>query len=327
MSRPLRIQYPGAWYHVMNRGASYRNIFLSDKQRVTFLSLLEEITINYDIEIHAYCLMGNHYHLLVHTPRGNLSEAMRHLNSKYTRFFNKNRKLDGPLFRGRYKSIIISGEDYLLAISRYIHLNPLQAKRVSDLKKYIWSSYLAYVDMTSPPNWLKTRTILRRFKKKRKHPLTYEQFIQLNNDEKIRKFYDAPIIGPVLGDEDYCEKIFAQLKEKSMSSEISDTNRILRPPSINTILKTTARYFSVRKNTLLETKRRILNIPRAVAMVICREVGFYSLNEIAEAFNHVTYSTVSITIHRAKKVYDLNKDIKAVKKLLVSGNNKYEVKT
>ena len=215
MTRPLRIQYPGAWYHVMNRGASHRNIFLSDKQRIEFLSLLEEITLTYDVEIHAYCLMGNHYHLLLHTPRGNLSEAMRHLNSKYTRFFNKHKKRDGSLFRGRYKSIIISGENYLLAVSRYIHLNPLQANLVDDLNKYPWSSYPAYIDMTTPPDWLKMNTVLRRFKRKQKKPLSYEDFVKLDNDEKTTAFYNTTNIAPVLGNKDYCNKVFEQLKKQS----------------------------------------------------------------------------------------------------------------
>ncbi len=318
MSRPLRIQYPGAWYHVMNRGAAHRDIFLSDKQRIVFLTLLEEITINYNVEIHAYCLMDNHYHLLIHTPRGNLSEAMRHLNSKYTKTFNKNKKIDGPLFRGRYKSIIVSGEDYLLAVSRYIHLNPLHAKLVDDIKKYHWSSYLAYVGKTTSPGWLQRKTILHRFHRKRKKPSTYEQFVKLNNNDEIREFYKAPSISPVLGDKNYCEEIFARLKKASMSSEISDVARILKPPTMNTIIETTATYFSVPKKTIFQTKRKVLNIPRAVAMAVCREVGFCTLNEIASVFDNVTYSAVSATIQRAKKKYDLNDDINAVKSLIIA---------
>ncbi len=118
MSRPLRIEYPGAWYHVMNRGASGRTIFRSDRDWHTFLSLLGDLAATFAVEVHAYCLMGNHYHLLIHTPRGILSGAMRHLNSLYTQRYNRFHRTDGPLFRGRFKAIVIDADTYLAVVSR-----------------------------------------------------------------------------------------------------------------------------------------------------------------------------------------------------------------
>ena len=128
MSRPLRIQYEGAWYHVMNRGSNRQLIFTRDEHRLIFLQLLEEIVVKYKLEIHAFCLMGNHYHLLVNTPFANLSRVMRHLNGVYTQKFNLLEQRDGPLFRGRYKAILVENEDYLLQVSRYIHLNPVSVR-------------------------------------------------------------------------------------------------------------------------------------------------------------------------------------------------------
>lgn len=113
MPRPQRIEYPGAWYHVMNRGAGRRVIFRTNVQRQGFLELLGELSEIYGIAVHAYCLMGNHYHLLIHTPRGNLSAAMRHLNSVYTQRFNRSIGTDGPLFRGRYKAVVVEADAYL----------------------------------------------------------------------------------------------------------------------------------------------------------------------------------------------------------------------
>jgi REP element-mobilizing transposase RayT len=112
MARAHRIKYKGAWYHVMNRGAGRKRIYHTEKDYEIFLELLKEITNRYHIAIHAYCLMPNHYHLLANTPLTNLSEAMRHLNGLYTRRFNKSRKIDGPLFRGRFKSVLIEENKY-----------------------------------------------------------------------------------------------------------------------------------------------------------------------------------------------------------------------
>jgi putative transposase len=127
MPRPLRLEYENAWYHVMNRGAARQDIYKNDQHRLLFLNLLKEASLYYNIEIHAYCLMDNHYHLLIHTPRGNLSQAMRHINGLYTQVFNRSEKIDGSLFRGRYKAILVEEDSYLLQVSRYIHLNPVTA--------------------------------------------------------------------------------------------------------------------------------------------------------------------------------------------------------
>jgi len=125
MSRPIRIAYPKAWYHVMNRGRRAENIFLEKFDYKMFVALLQETSEAWNIRIAAFCLMPNH-HLLVHTPEANISRAMCHLNGVYTQRFNSWHHLDGPLFRGRYKSILVSGDSYLLQLVRYIHRNPLK---------------------------------------------------------------------------------------------------------------------------------------------------------------------------------------------------------
>ena len=130
MARPLRIEYSGAWYHVMNRGAGHREIYSDDVSRRRFLMLLDDINERYDVEIHAWCLMSNHYHLLVCTPKPNLGRAMRHVDGVYAQWWNRHRGTDGPLFRGRYKAILVDSNSYLLQLSRYIHRNPLEANLV-----------------------------------------------------------------------------------------------------------------------------------------------------------------------------------------------------
>ena len=127
MSRPLRIQYQDAWYHVMNRGRRGEDIFIDEKDYQLFLKLLQEASKQWGVNITAFCLMSNHYHLLVQTPLANLSRFMRHIDGVYTQRFNRKHKLDGQLFRGRYKSILIGEQNYILELIRYIHFNPVKA--------------------------------------------------------------------------------------------------------------------------------------------------------------------------------------------------------
>jgi REP element-mobilizing transposase RayT len=159
----LRIEYPGAFYHIMNRGQSGRKIFLEDQGRQSFLDLLTDIVRLWKVEIFAYCLMDNHYHLLLSTPAGVLSRPMRHLDGIYTQRFNRLHHRDGRLFRGRYKAILVDAEEYFLSVVRYIHKNPLGAGLVSDIDRYRWSSHRGYLNKTQCPEWLDTRSVLSRF--------------------------------------------------------------------------------------------------------------------------------------------------------------------
>jgi len=154
MSRPLRIEYPGAWYHVMNRGRRGEAIFITDEDRGIFLELLKEVVEQWNVKVAAYCLLTTHYHLLVQTPDANVSRCMRHINGVYTQRFNRVHRSDGQLFRGRYKSILIDADSYLLAVLRYIHRNPLRAGLVENLDAYHWSSHGGYVSGAKEWDWL-----------------------------------------------------------------------------------------------------------------------------------------------------------------------------
>ena len=130
MARPLRIEYDGALYHITSRGNERKAIFRDDEDRVGFLEALQKVNERFNWICHAYCLMNNHYHLVVETPDGNLSKGMRQLNGVYTQYFNRKHHRVGHIFQGRYKSILIEKESYLLEVSRYVVLNPVRAKAV-----------------------------------------------------------------------------------------------------------------------------------------------------------------------------------------------------
>lgn len=188
MPRPLRTEYEGAWYHVMNRGACRQAIFKHDEHRHAFLSFVREANLYYNVECHGFCLMGNHYHLLIHTPLGNLSEGMRHISANYTQYFNRTEKRDGPLFRGRYKSILVKEDGYLLCVSRYIHLNPVEAKMIRNPEDYKWSSYQSYTTLSLKFPWLKTNMILEMMSHTNQQN-EYQAFVKHGIDEKTQAFY------------------------------------------------------------------------------------------------------------------------------------------
>ncbi|MBI5674779.1 MAG: transposase [Nitrospirae bacterium] len=166
MARPLRIEYPGAFYHITARGNERKDIFRDEKDRERFLNYLETSVGRYKAVIHAYCLMSNHYHLLLTTPEGNLSQIMRHINGGYTTYFNKQHKRSGHLFQGRYKAILVEADPYAGELSRYIHLNPVRAGMARQAEKYKWTSYTAYIGNTKTPHWLTIDWLLQYFGRK-----------------------------------------------------------------------------------------------------------------------------------------------------------------
>lgn len=159
MARPLRIEYPGALYHVTSRGNARAPIFLDDDDRIHFLRRLQEVVERYHWLCHAYCLMDNHYHLLIETPEPNLALGMRQLNGVYTQGFNRRHGRVGHLFQGRYKAILVDKDSYFLELARYIVLNPVRAGMVDEASQYPWSSYRATAGEQPAPAWLNRRAI------------------------------------------------------------------------------------------------------------------------------------------------------------------------
>lgn len=156
MARPLRIEFSGAVYHVTSRGDRREAIFEDDADRGYFLGVLGQAAERFDAQVLAYCLMGNHYHLVLHTRRANLSLLMRHLNGVYTQAYNRRHRIVGHLFQGRFKAILVDRESYLLTLCRYVELNPVRASLCTGPADWPWSSYQAHVGLVSTPAWLDT---------------------------------------------------------------------------------------------------------------------------------------------------------------------------
>ena len=167
MARPLRIEYSGALYHVTARGNAREDIFRSDEDRLSFLNVLSSTTSKYNWLCHAYCLMDNHYHLVIETPDPNLSLGMRQLNGVYTQTFNRTHQRVGHIFQGRYKSIVVEKDSHLLELCRYVVLNPVRAGMVKELGSWRWSSYGATAHGKAVPDFLTTDWVLAQFADKK----------------------------------------------------------------------------------------------------------------------------------------------------------------
>ena len=154
MARPLRIEFPGALYHVTSRGDRREDIFVDDADRARLLAVVAQGMARFDAQVLAYCLMGNHYHFVLHTRQGNLSALMRHLNGVYTQAFNRRHGKVGHLFQGRFKAVLVDREAYLLEVCRYVELNPVRAGMVAQPGDWPWSSYRAHAGRADVPGWL-----------------------------------------------------------------------------------------------------------------------------------------------------------------------------
>ena len=186
MVRPLRSDFPGAWHHVINRGAARRPIFCSDEDRQLFLSLLDTSLTAAAVELHGYCLMGNHFHLLVRSMEGKLAKAMRLMSGKFTQSLNYRDQTDGPRFRGRYSAVRVTSDAHLLQASRYIHLNPVEARLVGSAADWQWSSASAYLG-GQPSTNLQTCEILAMIGDAGR--VGYRRFLDAGIDEATRDFY------------------------------------------------------------------------------------------------------------------------------------------
>ncbi len=160
MSRPLRIEFAGAIYHITSRGNRRAAIFVDVEDRRCQLELLAQAMARHDAEVHAYCQMGNHYHLVLQTRRANLSRIMRHLNGEYARAFNARHALVGHLFQRRFHSVLVDSDAYLMEVCRYVELNPVRAGLVDRVEDWPWSSFRAHIGADEAPAWLAASALL-----------------------------------------------------------------------------------------------------------------------------------------------------------------------
>lgn len=233
MARPLRIEFAGAVYHVTSRGNARADIFDADSDREMFLKIVGQVVKRFNWLCHAYCLMGNHYHLLIETPEGNLSAGMRQLNGVYTQAFNRAHRRDGHVLRGRFAAVLVEKESHLLELCRYVVLNPVRAAMVERPEQYHWSSYLPTLGKAARPALLTTEWLLGNFStalpESRRR---YRQFVKAGVDN-IESPWEKLSGQIILGTEAFVQRAKELLSGRADIPEIPRKQRHVGRPSLD----------------------------------------------------------------------------------------------
>lgn len=325
MPRPPRIQYENALYHVMNRGRARNNIFLNEDHYKIFLEVLKESVERFGCIIHAYCLMPNHYHLLIQTPIPNLTRVMRHINAVYTQRYNRSQKTDGPLFRGRYKAILIESNQYLLHLTKYIHRNPIEVKTknnqlTKNLKDYKWSSYPSYLNLTPTPKWLTKSTTLSLLKNDKDIIKRYQLYVDEENNPEIQSFFNKKNQNAILGNKEFKEDLLNKLlQNKTQQDQVK--KEIRREITTQQIIESIATTFNITTKSITQkaTNKKAGNFPRKLAMYLCQKYKDHSLPKIAETFNLKNPQSISYYLGNVKKELQgskYKKEINSINQLL-----------
>ena len=236
MSRPLRLEFPDALYHITSRGDRREDIYDDDSDRNDFLSIFGSVISQFNWVCYAYCLMSNHYHLLVQTPDSNLSKGMRQLNGIYTQSYNRRHNKTGHLFQGRYKSILVDEDAYLLELSRYIVLNPVKANMVKHVGLWSWSSYKAMIGDIQPPDWLSRDYLLSQFSPRRKTAINrYIAFVE--EGLKNGRIWSQVTNQVYLGDEAFVEQVQQYLPDNKTDIQIPKVQQRPVPKKIDEYVK------------------------------------------------------------------------------------------
>lgn len=300
MARPLRIEYPNAWYHIMNRGRRHEAIFLDSKDYQTFIDLLKAVSDMFKAQIAAYALMPNHYHLLLRTPEANINRIMRHVGGVYTQIFNRRHGHDGQLFRGRYKAILVDESEYLLGLVRYIHHNPLKAGMVKALEDYEWISHCGYLSDDVAWEWLDREPVLREFSDHLDEARNgYRRFMAQDEDKNVEQIFSRLNLPAILGGKDFVSKIKDRFFLTKTNREVPSARRLA--PTVQEIVTAVLTIYEVEEATLSVSRRGSTNEPRDVAMYLLRTLCGQPLQQIAEFLSARTYSTVSTTLTRVEK--------------------------
>jgi REP element-mobilizing transposase RayT len=276
MARPLRIEFAGAIYHITSRGNRRDDIFYSDADREDWLAIFAQVCERFNWRCHAWCLMDNHYHLLVETAEANLSQGMRQLNGVYTQHTNRRHQRVGHVFQGRYKAILVQKEAYLLELCRYVVLNPIRANMVNHISDWQWSSYLMMLGQLNAPQWLETDWILAHFSAGNR-----AQAIQ-----QYKNFVRAGIgLAPIwqqlkhqvyLGDADFIDTVRYRTKHSPL-------------PNKKTLEVTRLQRRALAKPL---TEYRKIHPKRNQAIIAAYASGAYTMAEIAQEFQ-LHYTTIS----------------------------------
>jgi len=306
MARQLRIEYEGAFYHVTSRGNQKEDIFFDDRDREKFLEILKRTKDRYRYLLHAYCLMRNHYHLLLETPQANLSQIMQNINTSYTVYINMRHRRFGHLFQGRFKAIVVDKESYLLQLSRYIHLNPVRSGIIDSPMNYKWSSYQDFF-RKNKGGLTETDDTLSYFSENKGAAIKkYREFVETEAIDD-RSWLDEVKAGVVLGREEFIEGIKKLLGEKDKDDETSSLKKLINADvPVEKIIKVITDKYG---EDALRSKKKD-NFGRDVGIYICRNLTGVKNIEIGRAFG-IKGAAVSIVLKKIEKEINVSRHLRA----------------
>ncbi|MEJ2165216.1 MAG: transposase, partial [Desulfobacterales bacterium] len=293
MARAWRIEYGGALYHVLSRGNDRRNIVADDRDRNLFLDTAGEMSQRFEVDICAFVLMDNHYHLLMRTRRANLSKSMQWLGATYTKRFNSRHFRSGHLFQGRFKNMLVQNDAYLLELSYYIHRNPVRAGMVKRLSSYKWSSYRAYAYDKQKIQWLNTDLLLSQFLNVADRHLAYREAAQKYAKEEQRIWEDLRH-GIFLGTKEFVQKIKKRYLPDIRDDEIPEQRQLSKSIDADALLIQAAEILSCKLEKFRKAARVSPSdiLDRDMLIYLMWQWGHLTNVQIAEKFG-LTYSAVS----------------------------------
>ncbi len=303
MARPIRMDYPETFYHVLSRGNEKKEIFQDEKDYQKFLSLLSNMVERFRLEVHAYVLMKNHYHLLIKTKEANLSRAIQWLGVSYSVWYNRRHQRSGHLFQGRFKSFLIENERYFVGMGLYIHGNPLRAGIVERLADYPWSSYGIYANPNIQCSWIKKDLVLGYFGG------SSASFIKEQKAflEKDNNFLNNLRHGLYLGEENFAEEC-KRLAEKEKHPEKPQLRALEKDDDLQAQAVEILRALGEENPHFLLRARRLRSKSRDMAIYILHRTGIYRNEEIGKVFG-VGYTAVSEAVKRGKKYFETEKGL------------------
>jgi len=301
MSRPLRIEYGGALYHVISRGNEQRPIVTDDVDRRKRLDWLRRTVETYGWRLHAFALMSNHEHLFVETPEPNLSAGMQYLNGSYTGYFNRRLGRAGHLFQGRFKAHLVDEQGYFQGVSRYIHLNPVRAGLVRHPQQYPRSSYAGYIRAAASLNWVTYDRVLLDFGPgsvavcRRR----YMRYVQAGVHEPAPSPFADAVEGLIVGSEDFVKRIKDLLSKHGADHAVPALERLRMRPPIGSVATLVLRRLGSGSEQWT-SGRRSDSGGRALAAYLCRSRYGYNCTEIAGALGFVSTSSVSRSVRNVE---------------------------
>jgi putative transposase len=279
MARPLRLDHAGAVWHLTSRGNEKREIFRDEKDRERFLSILGQVVKRFQWRVHAYVLMGNHYHLLIETPEATLSRGMRHLNSIYSQSFNRRHRRVGHLLQGRFKAILVERQSHLLELARYVVLNPVRAGMTASAGQWPWSNYRATAGLGSSPPWLESEWTLAQFGPRQGARRRYRVFVAQGKGSRYAPWEELSS-QIYLGSVEFRKRAHAMVLAENRSREVPRVQRMPARPGLAQIIVATSREFGIAES---ELRRRGQSPARLAAAYLARHEGALRLPEFAPA--------------------------------------------